>query len=429
MGFYVRNKETGELRKLVVSSTGEGACTNYELLENIPYINGKKVLGSLSLDDIGASEKKHSHILEDISNISVSVDEINRLAGLDKNIVEKITEIATGDVIVLTSYLDLLNKPSINGTEVKGVLLSSDLGLADEEHTHNYEMLEKTPVINGTKLIGEKTSEDLGLANKTHSHSYLDLADIPKINGEYISGEKTSDSLKLAAKEHFHSISDIEGVIISSEELNFLEGLDENIMSKIGKVVTGNIVGYPTSFASYADLLAFDFTTLNSTNTYLMYIVEDETRNNNSTVYLATSESNNSDKKPSYAGIGSFTQRDFSINKIDLTTEVKGKLPLNNIETGDFLTEESLTGYMKENDYVSLVNAGNVRKADEALKISGIDKTNNELIDSLNKAHLHDNENVLNLLSMSSKGDLLFNQKRIVADAPEYGVQTGRSEW
>lgn len=445
MGFYVRDKKTGELRRLLIPSTGENAgTTNYNLLENIPSINSKQLKGSLSLEDLGVSNIVHEHILSDIEGLIVSVEELNRLAGLDQNIMEKFNAIpSTGGTEggggeeggegstspSVVSYSDLTNKPSINGIELVGILTSDDLGFCEKEHVHSYDQLSNIPTFDGVQWIGALTSDDFNLEKKGHTHSYNDLENIPKINGEYVVGEKTLESFGFASAEHTHILSDIQGVTATANEINFLSGLDENIMNKVSKITSGNIIGYPTSFSSYSDLLAFDFSTLKTDSTYLMYVSEDETRDSNSTVYLATYTSNNTDNLPSYAGLGSFVQRDFTVNKLDLGTEVKGKLPLNMIDSSSLLTAEALSSYMKINDYASSVNAESVKKADTALKLYGISQTNAQISEAVGKAHVHSNKTTLDLFSMDSSRNLSFDGKQVITDIPESMLSLGIGEW
>ena len=142
----------------------------------------------------------------------------------------------------------------------------------------------------------------------------------------------------------------LDGLLASIEELNYLQGLTQNIATLLASIGNANMEVYKASnFTTYADLLAFDFTTLTADISYIMYVVADEGHEGNGTSYIVDSTTNSTDNLPLYIGLSSATQRIFTVDKIDLATEVTGKLPQANIDMTDIITksllEQALANY------------------------------------------------------------------------------------
>lgn len=200
----------------------------------------------------------------------------------------------------------------------------------------------------------------------------------------------------------------IDGQEITITELNYLKGLDENLMDKLASFLSGGTKTYPNTFLTYADLEAFDFTTLNDGKTYLMYIAEDETKDNNPTVYLCDKTTNNTDKKPNYAGLTQAKQRDFTTSPIDLEKEVMNKLLKVNLPN-DIVYNDNLIDYMQEKDFVGDTATKAVLKADT---ITGY--TKQQAKDVFDNNHKHDNKiDILDNLGQTSDNKLTFNGKEV----------------
>ena len=148
-------------------------------------------------------------------------------------------------------------------------------------------------------------------------------------------------------------IKTLDGLDTSIEELNYIKGLDGNIMTKLSAIFSGINVYTERSFDTYADLLAFDFTTLPQNNSWLMYVVNDENHNNRCVLYLCNHETNTIDKLPIIICYYSSEFRDFTQNKIDLTTEVTGKLPAENIDTSNLVVKDDLDNFIDSNDIIA----------------------------------------------------------------------------
>ena len=73
-------------------------------------------------------------------------------------------------------YVDLINKPQINGIELNGNLTAASLGFATVATSGAYADVTGKPSINGHTLLGNQTGADLGLASSS---------DIPTVDQTY----------------------------------------------------------------------------------------------------------------------------------------------------------------------------------------------------------------------------------------------------
>lgn len=207
-----------------------------------------------------------------------------------------------------------------------------------------------------------------------------------------------NDNEKLVAKK-------LEGQLSTIEEINYLQGLDDNIMTKLS-ALNGSVDVYTASaFNTYADLLTFNFSSLPQEKKWLVYVVDDENKNNATTMYVVDYTTNNTSNLPMYIGIGGTAPRDFTINKIDLTSEVKNKLPQTNIDMTNIARLPDLAGYMKTEDYTgSGTTSVNIAKT-----LEGMTGTVNDINECVDKVHEHSNVNVLNNIGEDAEGKLTYN--------------------
>ena len=217
-----------------------------------------------------------------------------------------------------------------------------------------------------------------------------------------------NDSDKLVVKK-------IENMLATVDELNYLQGLDDNIMTKLSSL-NGSVDVYTnSSFDTYVDLMSFDFTTLPATKKWLMYVVSDETRNNQISMYVCSSTTDSSNP-PIYIGSNSATPRNFTTNPINLTSEITGVLPKTNVDLTGLLTETEIDSYMKIEDYTgSGTNEINIAKT-----LSGLNHTIPELNDSITNSHIHDNLNYVDKISEDASGNLIYNGKTYSPITLEY---------
>lgn len=110
-------------------------------------------------------------LLEDVEN---KREQLNPPADSLSTLVEKIEKIYQNDELRLVDYEKISNKPSINGTELKGKLFTNKQKAIDntasvnDNYTYHYVAvsyndLNDIPMINGIPLIGDKKDSDLGI--------------------------------------------------------------------------------------------------------------------------------------------------------------------------------------------------------------------------------------------------------------------------
>jgi hypothetical protein len=197
----------------------------------------------------------------------------------------------------------------------------------------------------------------------------------------------------------------LDGLNVTLSELNYISGLNENIMTKFSNFANGGVQVYNGVFSSYSNLLAFNFSTLTSGKTYLMYVSSDENHSNNGTTYMCNSTTNNSTQLPYYCGLSSATQRDLTVNKVSLTTEVKNILPQANMDLTGIAKTTDLSIYMKSGDYTGTgTTAVNVAKA-----LQGMTSTISQVDNSVNLSHPHSNKPYLDKIGEDANGKPTYN--------------------
>ena len=200
------------------------------------------------------------------------------------------------------------------------------------------------------------------------------------------------DNSTIVAESEKLIVKKIENMLATVDEINYLQGLDENIMDKLSKVVNGGLTIYKNkSFTTYAELLTFDFTTFPTTIGYLCYVINDENHLNQCTAYLCDKTTNNTSNLPTYFGTMNVTPRDFSTDKLDLTSEVKGVLPQENVDLAGVVKDVDLSDYMKANDFTGVgTTPVNIAKT-----LSNLTCTVSDINNSVNKSHEHNNKTVI----------------------------------
>ncbi|NRU52593.1 beta strand repeat-containing protein [Clostridium beijerinckii] len=197
----------------------------------------------------------------------------------------------------------------------------------------------------------------------------------------------------------------LDGLNVTLSELNNISGLNENIMTKFSNFANGGVQVYNGVFSSYANLLAFNFSTLTSGKTYLMYVSSDENHSNNGTTYMCNNTTNNSTQLPYYCGLSSATQRDLTVNKVSLTTEVKNILPQANMDLTGIAKTTDLNAYMKTSDYTGTgTTSVNVAKA-----LQGMASTISQVDNSVNLSHSHPNKSYIDKLGEDANGKPTYN--------------------
>ena len=229
------------------------------------------------------------------------------------------------------------------------------------------------------------------------------------------------DNTTIVAENEKLIVKKIENMLATVDEINYLQGLDENIMTKLSKVVNGGLTIYKDkSFTDYAELLTFNFTQLPTGMSYLLYVVNDENHSNQCTAYLCDETTNNTTNLPIFFGTMNVIPRDFSTDKIDLSSEVKGKLPQANMDLTGVLKTTDLSGYMKVEDYTGTgTNKVNISKT-----LDGLSSTVAELDDTVSKKHEHANSANLDKIGEDVNGNLTYDGKTISGGGGGGGGQT-----
>lgn len=191
----------------------------------------------------------------------------------------------------------------------------------------------------------------------------------------------------------------LKGMTISIDDLNGLVNELNSIKSKVDLLSNGGLEVYTERvFATYAELSTFDLTTLADGKTFYMFVNEDENHDGNATVYLGSKTMTNVE----YLSLASAKQRDFSVDKIDLVNEVKGKLKKENIDLDDLFGsgDINLSQYMKIADYDSTGNGA----VDIADSLTGLTASVADLNEAVEKTHEHENKDLLDSLKTDGTG-------------------------
>ncbi|NLD21674.1 MAG: hypothetical protein GX664_04210 [Bacteroidales bacterium] len=110
-------------------------------------------------------------------------------------------------------------------------------------------------------------------------------------------------------------VKSIAGVEVTTDEINALKGVTENVQQQINAL--SNVGNFSTTVDTYAEL-----SSLNVSNNDMVIVLEDETKNGASTIYIYNGNE--------FVFAGEFKGgeiRDFTTNPIDLQTETTNILP------------------------------------------------------------------------------------------------------
>jgi hypothetical protein len=158
---------------------------------------------------------------------------------------------------------------------------------------------------------------------------------------------------------------------VSITEINYLFGVTSNIQSQINALSSvGNFTGTSPDFASITTL----FPTPNDRD--LVIVLEDEDYSDLTTIYIYSSTTTDWE----YSGQLTNSFRDFSINPIDLESEVTGVLPETNIDVLIARTADIDQSKWEENLGI-ITPKGNARVRTPLLAVNNADVVNKEFLD------------------------------------------------
>ena len=117
----------------------------------------------------------------------------------------------------------------------------------------------------------------------------------------------------------------LDGQEVTIAEINNLKGLSMNIVDLVKSFSNGGVKLYEHTIPTYADLLVMDRSSFIDGVRYFVYVLADETHGGVKTTYICDKTNT------SYFGV-SGDDRDFETEPIDLTNEVTGRLPTDNMD-------------------------------------------------------------------------------------------------
>ena len=275
------------------------------------------------------------------------------------------------------NYIELQGKPKVNGVELVGNKSAQDLGLISTNeftnHSNNHSNPHDTSIENLTNtaisnLLDKQTLVyDINTGNWKNDSIIITETGKIKLNAsttlDYL--DKFIDNNTIQIENNKLIIKTIDGLTLSVTEINGLKD-KINSISSAGMNYTGTV-------GTKADLDTI--TSASSGETKI--VLADETQVNKKMTYIfdgATWES-----------LGEFSVeiRDFTVNPINLTTEVTGKLSQANMDLTGIAKTTDLADYIDKATYDT--NSNGI--IDKAETLEGLTKS----IDELNKTLTADN--------------------------------------
>ena len=186
---------------------GEGAVTNYELLENLPSINGVKLTGDKSLNELNIQEKgdyltsENDPLFKKSASYGITSQDINNW--------NKKSEFSG-------NYNDLNNTPTIP-TKTSELLNDSGYINQHQDISGKQDVLvsgETIKTINNQSLLG---SGNITITSENGTTDYNDLENRPKINNITLSDNKTLDELGIQKKGEY--LTEIPSEYVTESEL------------------------------------------------------------------------------------------------------------------------------------------------------------------------------------------------------------------
>lgn len=341
----------------------------------------------------------------------------------------------------------------INGNQLDTVSFSADYKniVLNRKNGLNPYSIPIAAIINHAKLIelADIDTTDIGNGKTlvydtaTQKHKYADSTG----TDEFVKMDSTTDAHYLADLIDKQTVVNENGVLkvkkldgqeVTIAEINYLKGLTMNVMDLVNMFSNGGVKIINTPVATYADLLAYDKSSLIDGISYLVYVLADETHDNAKTTYLIDKDT----ATPTYFGFAG-EHRDFTTSPIDLANEVTGKLGTSNIDVDSLWklltindTYKTLTAkdevfgtHGAKSMYDELTTeigkkANNAdlttHKNDTGIHVTTTDKTKwDKVIDKVNKTDIVDNltSTDINKPLSANQGKILDDKKLNKADA------------
>lgn len=226
---------------------------------------------------------------------------------------------------VVKESISIYTGSGLTGTKVKNYFLSSptlapwkyQIKIYDNSITKAYISYETT---------GDQVeAEDINLLQNELTRTQQSINALPIADNTTI---KLIDNKLVAVS--------LDGLNVSVATINFLQGLNSNIMELFNNL--SNPMHMFGIFNTYALLIA-DTT---ATDGCTAIVRQDENNDNKQMTYLYVGTGEYNASNWNAVSENNISVRDFTINPIDLTTEVTGKLPQANLDMTDIITQTIL---------------------------------------------------------------------------------------
>ena len=248
----------------------------------------------------------------------------------------------TDDTLTTTNKTVVGGINEIYGTQLDTVGFSADYKniILNRKNGLNPYIIPISSIINNASLTELKDVDSTDIGNgktlvydsSTQKHKYVNTIG----TDELVKMEASTDAKYLADlidkstvvnDNGTLKVKKLDGQEVTITEINYLKGLTMNVMDLVNMFSNGGVKILNTPVNTYADLLAYDKSSLIDGISYLVYVLADETHDNAKTTYLIDKTSST----PTYFGFAG-EHRDFTTNPINLANEVTGKLGTSNID-------------------------------------------------------------------------------------------------
>lgn len=253
-------------------SGGGGGTSDYDDLTDKPSINSVTLSGNKSASDLSLASASHSHTKSDISDFPslatvATTGDYDDLS--DKPSIPTKTSDLTNDSgfssVSFTRYTTSgtnIADIDIDGTTTKIYAPSSGGGGVTD-----YDQLTSRPQVNSVTLTGNKSSSDLGVADEVHTHTKSDITDFPSLATVATTGDYDDLSDKPTIPTKVSDLNNDSGFISSETDpvysASAASGITSSDISAWNGKSTVSLNRKTTSGTNIADL------TINGTTTQL----------------------------------------------------------------------------------------------------------------------------------------------------------------
>lgn len=270
-----------------------------------------------------------------------------------------------------------------------------------------------------------------GNINNPHQTKIINLSDVlltsllngqtiiyDSASGKFINGNAQSDGkLKMdssSVADYLNNLIDgltiqnvsgklvtksMEGLTVDVATINYLNGLNQNIMTLIGNLTN------PMTMLGVFDTHALLIANTSAVNGSTAIVKVDETNSNKQMMYLYIGTGTYNSTNWTAVSQSNVDIRNFTTNPINLTNEVTGVLPVTNIDTSTLAKTSDLSSYLDKASYVGTgttpVNVANT--------LQGMVSTVSQVDNSVSISHNHTNKVYLDKFGEDVTGFPTYN--------------------